>query len=108
MTMFSSIKDDYDFRGMSAVFLTQSGFMMSAMIYMNLYENKFNLIYFMNKFVAKKGEKPDPERTNDLLAEIEQQKADDDWMPCMDDITDMITIGKISHKKMLNAFGRGF
>lgn len=29
-------------------------------------------------------------------------------MPCINDIFDMITIGRISDKKMMNAFGKGF
>ena len=106
--MFASIYGKFEFQGISAVFLTQSGLIMTAMVYLNLYENKFNLVYFLNRFVKKKGEKPDPERTNDLLAEIEDQKGDDDWMPNLHDIWDMITIGKVSEKKMMNAFGRGF
>ena len=81
---------------------------MTGMVYLNLYENKFNLVYFLDKFVKKTGEKPDPNRENDLLEEIEKQKGDDDWMPNLNDIFDFITIGKISEKKMMNAFGRGF
>ena len=88
--------------------LTQSGVMMCGLIYVNLYENKFNLIYFLNKFVKKDGPMPDPERTNDILAEIQKNKTDEDWMPSINDIFDMITIGRISDKKMMNAFGKGF
>ena len=106
--VFSSIYGAFEFQGISAVFLTQSGMVMTAMVYLNLYENKFNLVYFLDKFVKKTGEKPDPKRDNDLLEEIEKQKGDDDWMPNLNDIFDFITIGKISEKKMMNAFGRGF
>lgn len=70
MVMFASIEGDYNFKGLSSVMLTQSGVMMCGLIYVNLYENKFNLIYFLNKFVKKDGPMPDPERTNDILAEI--------------------------------------
>lgn len=108
MIVFSSIHGDFEFQAISAVFLTQSGMIMTAMVYLNLYENKFNLIYFLTKFMKKDGDKPDPTRENDLLEEIEKQKGDDDWMPSIHDIFDMITIGKISEKKMMNAFGRGF
>ena len=82
--------------------------LMTAMVYLNLYENKFNLVYFLNKFVKKTGEKPDPLRENDLLEEIEKQKGDDDWLPNLHEIYDFITIGSVSDKKMMNAFGRGF
>jgi hypothetical protein len=34
--------------------------LMTALVYINLYENKFNLIYFLTKFMKKDGEKPDP------------------------------------------------
>ena len=81
---------------------------MCILVYLNLYENKFNLIYFMNRFIKKDGPKPDKERDNDFLEEIEKQKGDDDFMPSMHDIFDVITIGNVSEKKMLNAFGRGF
>ena len=81
---------------------------MCAIIYTNLYENKFNLLYFLDKFIKKGGPKPDPKRTNDLLAEIEYKKVDDDWIPNINDIYDIITIGKINENKMMNAFGRGF
>ena len=43
-----------------------------------------------------------------MLEEIETQKGDEDWMPSIHDIYDIITIGKVSNKKMLNAFGQGF
>ena len=71
MVMFSSIHGKFNFQGLSACFLTQSGMVMCAFVYQNLYENKFNLVYFMNKFVKSKGEKPDPEREEDFLKEIE-------------------------------------
>lgn len=108
MIVFASVYGEFEFQGISAVFLTQSGMIMTALVYINLYENKFNLVYFLDKFIKKSGETPDPERTNDLLEEIEKQKGDDNWIPCINDIFDMITIGKISEKKMMNAFGRGF
>ena len=60
MVMFSSIHGKFNFQGLSACFLTQSGMVMCAFVYQNLYENKFSLIYFMNKFVKSRGEKPDP------------------------------------------------
>ena len=107
---FSSTFEDFNFQGVSAVFLTQSGVIGTIIVYLNLYENKFNLSYFLTKFM-KKGERvdaPDPERTTNLMEEIEQQKTDEDWMPTMYEIFDMITIGKISERKMLNAFGAGF
>lgn len=110
MTMFSSIRDEFNFQALATVFLTQSGMVMCLIVYLNLYENKFNLIYFLNKFMSK-GERenaPDPKRTNDLMAEIDEQKTNDDFQPTMWDIFDIITIGKISSKKMMNAFGRGF
>lgn len=88
--------------------MTQSFIVMTIIIYLNLYENKFNLIYFLGKFMSKDGEKQDPNRENDFLKEIESQKADEDWVPSMHDIYDIITIGRISEKKMMNAFGRGF
>lgn len=65
--MFSSIADNFNFSGISAVFLTQSGIVTCVLIYINLYENKFNLIYFMNRFLKKSGDMPDKERTNDIL-----------------------------------------
>ena len=108
MIMFASIKDSFNFQGISAVFLTQSGVIMCILVYLNLYENKFNLIYFLNRFIKKDGPKPDKDRDNDFLEEIEKQKGDDDFMPSMHDIFDVITIGNVSEKKMLNAFGRGF
>jgi hypothetical protein len=58
--VFSSIRDDFKFQGISSIFLTQSGMLMTALVYINLYENKFNLIYFLTKFMKKDGEKPDP------------------------------------------------
>jgi len=67
MVVFSSIHEDFDFHGISAIFLTQSGMIMTAMVYLNLYENKFNLIFFLTKFMKKDGAKPDPTRDNDLL-----------------------------------------
>ena len=90
--------------------MTQSGIIATIGVYINLYENKFNLSYFLLKFMkkGKKEDAPDPCRTNDLVEEIEEQKADDDWMPTMYDVFDMITIGKIKEKRMLNAFGAGF
>ena len=74
MVMFSSIKDDFSFQGMTTVFLTQSGMCMIFLIYLNLYENKFNLIYFLNKFMAKgdPDDKPNPLRTNDILEEVQE------------------------------------
>ena len=77
---------------------------------MNLYENKFNLNYFLMKFM-KKGDKlkaPKQDRTNDLIKEIEEQRLDEDWIPTMYDVFDMITIGNVNQRKMLNAFGAGF
>ena len=53
-------------------------------------------------------ETPDPKRNNNMIDEIEEQKANDDWMPTMKELFDMLTIGKISEKKMMNAFGQGF
>jgi len=71
MVTFASIEKDYSYKGLSTVMLTQSGVIMCALIYVNLYENKFNLIYFLNKFVKKDGPLPDPNRNTDLLVEIE-------------------------------------
>ena len=68
--MFSSIRGAFSFMGISAVFLTQSGIFYSVMMYLNLYENKFNLIYFLNKFVTTKGDPLDSKRTNDILQEV--------------------------------------
>ena len=45
--------------------------MVSVLVYLNLYENKFNLMYFLSRFMRKKGNLPDPARTNDMLEEIE-------------------------------------
>jgi len=62
--MFASIYENFSFQGVSIVFLTQSGILMVVMIYMNLYENKFNLSYFLDKFMKKGKEEdaPDPKR----------------------------------------------
>lgn len=49
--VFASIYGDFEFQGISSVFLTQSGMIMTALVYLNLYENKFNLIYFLSKFI---------------------------------------------------------
>ena len=49
--VFASIYGDFEFQAISAVFLTQSGMVMTALVYLNLYENKFNLIYFLSKFI---------------------------------------------------------
>jgi hypothetical protein len=107
---FASIYMAFNFQGLSAVFLTQSGVIATIIVYLNLYENKFNLSYFLTKFMKKgeRHERPDPERTNNLQEEIDEQKANDDWMPTMYEVFDMITIGKVSERKMLNAFGAGF
>ena len=53
------------------VFLTQSFVVMCIIVYLNLYENKFNLIYFLTKFIYEGDEKPSSERTNNMLLEIE-------------------------------------
>ena len=53
------------------IFLTQSFVVMSIVVYLNLYENKFNLIYFLDIFMSEGGKTPDPERTNNMLDEIE-------------------------------------
>ena len=55
MIVFSSIEDDFDFKAISSVFLTQSGMIMTVMVYLNLYENKFNLRYFLTKFMKRDG-----------------------------------------------------
>jgi len=107
---FTSVYESFSFQGISTVFLTQSGVLATITVYINLYENKFNLSYFLTKFM-KKGDRedaPDPYRQDDLIEEIEKQKGDDDWLPTMQDVFDMITIGKVSERKMLNAFGAGF
>ena len=46
---------------------------MSVLVYLNLYENKFNLLYFLNKYLEKgdASDVPDPERKSDMLEEIE-------------------------------------
>mmetsp|Transcript_19871 Transcript_19871/g.24572 ORF Transcript_19871/g.24572 Transcript_19871/m.24572 type:complete len:212 (+) Transcript_19871:171-806(+) len=73
MITFASTYESFSFQGISAVFLTQSGIIGTIIIYLNLYENKFNLSYFLTKFM-KRGERadaPNPERTENLLDEIE-------------------------------------
>lgn len=65
---FASMFERFNFQGISIIFLTQSGIIATICIYINLYENKFNLLYFLTKFM-KKGQKedfPNPKRTNDL------------------------------------------
>ena len=57
---------------------------------------------------GKAEDAPDPTREDDLTLEIEKQKADEEWLPTMYDVFDMITIGNVSEKRMLNAFGAGF
>lgn len=73
MVMLSSIDGAFSFKALAAVLLTQSGMVMSVLVYLNLYENKFNLLYFMEKFVERgdASDIPDPERKTDMLEEIE-------------------------------------
>lgn len=107
LQMFHAIDEDFSYLSISMVFLTQSGIFLTILVYQNLYENKFNLIYFLDKFMDKDGEAQDPKREDDFLEEINEQKSDPDWMPSMYDIFDIITIGQVSNSKMMNVLGRG-
>ena len=80
--------------------------MLTIYIFLNLNTNKFNLFFFLNKFTKKDGQVLDKERTEDILTEVTEAKASDEPLYTKD-IYDMITIGKVSVPRMINAFGQG-
>ena len=107
LTLLSSDLSDFAYYGLSALFLTHNGFAITAYIFLNISLNKFNLFYFISKYAKKDGQTLDPTRTDDFIQEIAESKADDETDLYQKDVYDMITIGKVSVPRMLDAFGQG-
>ena len=107
LTLLSSDLSDFAYYGISALLLTHNGFAYTAYIFLNVSLNRYNLFYFINKYAQKGGKDLDPARTDDFIQEIADQKADDDTDLHRADVYDMITVGKVSVPRMLDAFGQG-
>jgi uncharacterized membrane protein len=106
IALLSSDLSSFAFYGLSSLFMTQNGFVLTVYIFLNINTNRFTLFYFLNKFTKKDGQVLDKERRDDILDEVTQAKASEEPLYTKD-IYDMITIGKVSVPRMINAFGQG-
>jgi len=106
IALLSSDLSSFAFYGLSSLFMTQNGFVITLYIFLNINTNRFTLFFFLNKFTKKDGQVLCKERRNDILEEVTQAKASTEPL-YIKDIYDMITIGKVSVPRMINAFGQG-
>jgi len=97
-----------EYLGLSVLFLTTNGLIVIAAIFLNLNKQLFNMRKMLEKYIPTDGDKPDPHRQDDFDEEVVEQLQDDNWIVTQPEIYDLVTIGKISPSKMLQAFGGGF
>ena len=55
LTLLSADMSSYAYYGLSACFMTHNGFVLTIYIFLNISTNKFNLFYFLDKYVKKDG-----------------------------------------------------
>ena len=81
---------------LSATFLTQNGLCATLVMFLNLKVAKFNLYNIIQKHLRTTGEDIDPSRDDDINEEVIKQHKDEKWFPNEADLTDLISIGRIS------------
>jgi len=98
----------YRYLGMSCLFLGMSGICMTNYLYFNWKSMTFNMRQIFRTHFEPGAEELDATRTDEFIEEVMKQKKDELFQPNLKDVIDIFTIGKISTKKMLQAFGGGF
>ena len=81
--------------------------LISILVYFSKYQDAQDVGYIVKKFFPLAGEEPDRERDVNLLEEIESQQDDADWKLSYEDLTDFITISKVSNGKFSTIMGSG-
>lgn len=94
--------------GVSCLFLGLSGICLTNYMFFNWKTMTFNMRMIFRTHFETGTEELDSNRTEEFYEEVVRQKKDEIFQPTLKDVIDIFTIGKISAKKMLQAFGGGF
>lgn len=91
----------------SAFFLNLNVIVLSLLVYFSKYQDAQDIGYIVKKFFPLSGTEPDRHRDVNLLDEIKEHQDDEAWNPCYEDLTDFITVSKVSNEKFKSILGAG-
>ena len=100
-------KSDEKFFPYSAFFLNINVILVSILVYFSKYQDVQDIGYIVKKFFPLSGVEPDRDREVNLLEEIEEHQNNPEWKLCYEDLTDFITISKVSNEKFKTILGSG-
>lgn len=77
----------------------------SFLVYFSKYQDAQDIAYIIKKFFPVSGTEPDRNRDVNLIEEIEEQQNDPNWKLCYEDLTDFLTVSKVSNDKFKTIMG---
>jgi hypothetical protein len=81
--------------------------LVSVLVYFSKYQDVQDIGYIVRKFFPQCNIELDRNREVNLLEEIEGNQTDETWQPSYEDLTDFITISKVSNDKFAAILGAG-
>jgi hypothetical protein len=91
----------------SALFLNINVTLVSVLVYFSKYKGVQDIGYIITKFFVPSGKELDRDRDVNLVDEIDEQGKDPNWNISYEDLTDFITISKVSNDKFAAILGAG-
>lgn len=73
--------------------------LISVLVYFSKYQDVQDVGYIVKKFFPLSGNELDRERDVNLIEEIEENQSDPNYAISYEDLTDFITISKVSNDK---------
>ena len=92
----------------SAFFLKFNVLCMSFLIFFSKYTGKEDMLNLLTTYFPKRGIDMNRDREDDMQGEIKDQMKNKEWKPSYEDLTDIITISKVSTAKFMSAVGGGY
>ena len=89
----------------SALFLNINVTILSVLVYFSKYKDAQDFGYIVRKFFPLTGEEFDRERDVNLVEEIQENQDDPNYKLSYEDLTDIITISKVSNDKFAALLG---
>jgi hypothetical protein len=81
--------------------------LISILVYFSKYKSGQDIGYIITKFFLPSGKVLDRDRDVNLVDEIDEQGKDPSWNISYEDLTDFITISKVSNDKFASILGAG-
>jgi hypothetical protein len=91
----------------SALFLNFNVVLLGILLYLAKYTGTKDASHVIKKFFPETGDVFDPERDADLFKELDEQAEDEDYVPCEEDLKDIITASRVSKDKYDHIVGIG-